>query len=152
MNSLDGYTILRFSRAFASGAGIEQHLDDLNRTLLERHEMKIIQFYLSETDSTEKPKTINYNKGLLEKIPLEITNLTLRDYADRQNLKKSNHTILKDFVRDWILYNPVLYQILFKKVIQKKAPSQKGYCAQNAGEEARRVFEKNDVDLVVCTL
>ncbi len=148
MNSLDGYTILRFSRAFANGAGVEQHLEDLNRTLLERHEMKIIQFYLSEADCIEKPKVINYTKGILEKIPLRVTNLTLRGYADRQNLKKTKNPIIKDFIRDRILYNPILYKTLFKKVIQNKAPSQKGYCAQNAGEEAQKVFEKHDVDLV----
>ena len=48
-NSLDGFTILRFAHAYESGGGVEQHLEDLDRMLLNRNKLNILRMYLSKT-------------------------------------------------------------------------------------------------------
>lgn len=44
---LDGMTILRYAHAHDKGGGVEQYLSDLNRGLLERNRMTIIQVQLT---------------------------------------------------------------------------------------------------------
>ena len=57
INTLDGLTILRFSHAFRSGGGMEQYLDNLDRTILKRNKAKIIRMYLEDESKERKITT-----------------------------------------------------------------------------------------------
>ena len=50
---LDGLTILRFTHAFRQGGGVERYLEDLNRALLMRNDLAIIQLELPEERNCE---------------------------------------------------------------------------------------------------
>jgi glycosyltransferase involved in cell wall biosynthesis len=66
---LDGKTIIRFTHSSSDGAGIENHLNYLNRELLNRNAMNIIQIYMDSTTSAST-ESISFGKGTLLKIPL----------------------------------------------------------------------------------
>ena len=67
--TLDNTTILRFTHALSAGAGIEVHLENLNKALLARNEMRIIYLYLP-TESSAHREELAIGKGSLVKIPL----------------------------------------------------------------------------------
>ncbi|NLG16613.1 MAG: glycosyltransferase family 4 protein [Fibrobacter sp.] len=67
--TLDNKTILRFSHALSGGAGVEAHIDNLNRILLSRNAVKILYLYLPE-ETTAVVTEISLGKGTLVKIPL----------------------------------------------------------------------------------
>ncbi|MFC1806857.1 aminomethyl-transferring glycine dehydrogenase subunit GcvPB [Candidatus Omnitrophota bacterium] len=71
---LNGMTILRFSHGYDGGGGIQRHLQFLNRTLLERNNMTIIQMYMT----TDEQALISYEdigKGKLVRVPIHTTNI-----------------------------------------------------------------------------
>ena len=47
MRDMNDLTILRYGHVYDYGGGLEQYLDDLNRTLLERSRLTIIQIQLT---------------------------------------------------------------------------------------------------------
>jgi len=69
INQLDGLTILRFTKAFKSGGGIEQYLDDLDHMLLKRNKAKIIRTYLEKESKIEETITKDIGQGSLVEVP-----------------------------------------------------------------------------------
>lgn len=146
---LDGLTILRFAHAFSSGGGVEQYLADLDSTLLSRNESTIIQMHLSDDFDQEKTQIEKIGLGTLVKVPLDVGSSAREIYSDLQTTEKPRALALKNFLRDWILYNPLLYQILFRKIIKRRTTISRGIVALNAHEEAQKAFQDYHIDLVV---
>jgi len=128
---------------------MEQHLYDLNRTLLSRNELTIIQMYLSDDFGHERNQIEKVGRGILVRVPLDVGSSARQIYADMQKVKKSQGVALKNFVRDWIIYNPLLYRIFFQEIIKRRSPTKRGIVAHNVREEAQKVFRDYRVDLVV---
>ncbi len=62
---LNGMTILRFAHISEDlGGGVEQYLHDLNRVLLKRNRMTIIQTYLIKDNDTCGIKIDNLGQGM----------------------------------------------------------------------------------------
>src|SRR3989338_10105228 len=87
-NLLDGFTILRFSHASDSGGGVEQLIEDLDRTLLNRNKLNILRMYLSDDIGNVKERIEKIGKGTLVKIPLNIGHAAFQTDADRQKTKE----------------------------------------------------------------
>ncbi|OPY78319.1 MAG: GDP-mannose-dependent alpha-(1-6)-phosphatidylinositol monomannoside mannosyltransferase [Syntrophus sp. PtaU1.Bin005] len=125
MNQLDGLTVLRFTKAFRSGGGIEQYLDDLDRTLLKRNRAKIIRTYLEKEPPVGEAITGEIGQGRLIEIPLPFTVGMPSDSI--YNIDKSGQ--LKPTKRN--APRPGLFQI------------------RNAAEKFRKIHEQHNVDLLI---
>lgn len=68
--SLDGLTILRFSHAYETGGGIEQHLALLNSELSKRNRLTTIQMQLTADPARLEMSEERIGDSLLIKIPL----------------------------------------------------------------------------------
>src|SRR5262245_25355929 len=69
--ALDGLTILRFAHAFQTGGGVELHLADLNRALLQRNDLTVIQMHLS-LDANPQPREEAIGRGRMIRVPLHV--------------------------------------------------------------------------------
>src|SRR3989338_1812019 len=147
-NLLDGFTILRFSHASDSGGGVEQHIEDLDRTLLNRNKLNILRMYLSD-DIGRKERIEKIGQGTLVKIPLNIGHAAFQTDANRQKTKKSNLIALKNLLRDRVVYNPLFYRIIFRKIVKKLSSRPRDIEAQNAKQEAERIFKNFKIDLLI---
>jgi len=148
-NSLDGLTILRFVHAYESGGGMEQHLQDLDKTLLERNKLCIIKMYLSDDTGSAIERTERIGRGTLIKIPLDTGHAARETNADSQNTKESKGIVLKNLIRDWVVYNPLLYRIIFKNIVKNLSLPPGAVEALNARQEAERLFKNFKIDLVI---
>jgi glycosyltransferase involved in cell wall biosynthesis len=66
MSALDGLVILRYGHVYDSGGGMEQYLADLNRTLLERSAVSIVQVQLT----SDKARVGETTEGGLHRVSL----------------------------------------------------------------------------------
>ncbi len=124
INPLDGLKILRFTKAFKSGGGIEQYLDDLDHILLKRNKAKIIRTYL-EKESEPAETTRKIGKGSLVEIPCPYhigmpsdSIYNVNQFGQSKRLKRLSP-------------RPGLYQII------------------NAAEKFRTIHKKYQVDLLI---
>ena len=147
MNKLDGLTILRFAHAFPSGAGIERYIDDLDSQLLNRNNVTI-RMYLSNDFHNDTKQVERVAKGILVKIPLNVGNTTTKNNPNDQKREKRFSVYTKEIFRDWIVYYPFLHKMIFEKILKKRTFISRGIVALNAREEAVKVFNEYNVDLV----
>lgn len=149
INSLDGFTILRFAHAYESAGGIEQYIDDLDRMLLNRNKLNILRMYLSKDIKNTKERIEKIGQGTLIKIPLSTRQSPFQIDTDSQKTDESQGSILKNLLRDWLIYNPILYRIIFHKILKRLSSSSGTIAVQNAKQEAERVFKKFKIDLLI---
>jgi len=142
---LDGLAILRFAHAFESGAGTERYLDDLDQVLLARNAMTIMRLHLTRSQSGS-PVEETIGRGRLIRIPLPI----VPEVASHQNgHDQSSRCLLKQKVRDWIIYNPLVWPTIGAKwTASLRLPHQPGQ-AVGAGNAAAGVFRARQVNLAV---
>ena len=149
INSLDGFTILRFAHIYESGGGIEQYIDDLDRMLLNRNKLTILRMYLSKDIQNTKERIEKIGQGTLIKIPLSIRQSVLQIVIDSQKTEESYGSILKNLFRDWVIYNPIFYRIIFHKILKRLSSSSYTIEIQNAKQEAERLFKNFKIDLLI---
>src|SRR3989338_2582347 len=149
INSLDGFTILRFTHTYESGGGIEQYVDDLDRMLLNRNKLTILRMYLSKDIQNTKERIEKIGQGTLIKIPLSIRQSVLQIVIDSQKTEESYGSILKNLFRDWVIYNPIFYRIIFHKILKRLSSSSCTIEVQNAKQEAERLFKNFKIDLLI---
>jgi len=148
-NPLDNRTILRFAKAFRSGAGIEQHLENLDRILLMRNKVKIIRMYLRK-----HPHDVRINReigqGVLIEIPMSANTRNIKRRPKIKERKQSRALFLKAIFRDVILYNSFLYPAFFRHLLKRYYhPPQGQFPIINAGEKFRRMHQEYKIDLLV---
>lgn len=148
-NLLDGLTILRFAHAYERGGGIEQYIEDLDRMLLERNRVNIIRMYLSEDLGQTGERREKIGLGSLVKIPLNTENKAQQTDADKQNKEKPKRLLLNNLLRDWVVYNLLLYRLVFNKITKRLSSRPRAIEALNAESEANRVFKNFKVDLLI---
>jgi glycosyltransferase involved in cell wall biosynthesis len=140
---------LRFSHAYKDGGGVEEHLKNLDRTLLARNKLKIIRIYLEKENKRGKTITEKIGQGDLVKIPLAVSGFAPQTQIHKQNKWESTLTVFREIFRESVIYNTFLYRVFFREYLRKYYPQQHGIEANNAGEEARKIFQEHIVDLLV---
>ena len=149
INSLDGFTILRFTKSFKSGAGMEKYLEDLDSILLKRNKIIIIRMYLETGSKAGKPTNREIGQGTLVEFPMPVSAEVIQSKSDNHNIKQSRTSLLKGLFRELIVYNPFLYRVFFKNYIRKNYTKQGDFPVINAGEKVRKIHQEFKVDLLV---
>lgn len=148
-NRLDGLTILRFSHAFSSGGGVEQYLDDLDNALLARNSVSIIKMFLSQNDENKRKTVQKIGQGTIVKFPMRTRVLQGSMKGTEAARFQKFVEIVKSNVRDKIFYNPLLYRVLFKRIIKMRPINRSSFEASNICYEINEIFSDYKVDLVV---
>ncbi len=150
LKSRSDICILRFAHAFSSGGGMETYIHDLDRTLLANNNWTIIRMYLlKETKINSGLEYEKLGKGLLVKVPVNIkaVNKAKHDITTVKSHKLTD-LVLNTF-RDYIIYNPILYRIVFRGIIERKPIPERPNEAPTAGDVAKELLEKFKVNLLV---
>jgi glycosyltransferase involved in cell wall biosynthesis len=152
--SLDGKTIVRFSHSYTEGAGIENHLEYLNRELLKRNSMNIIQIYM-HSDKSLSTESVSFGKGTLLKIPLSSipgTNSRTRANYINSLLKKllsftrySSASNVTDALK-FMLYTT---QIRILGESSRKLYEKRFRAFEHMDVVIQKIFTRSSVDLVV---
>lgn len=143
---LAGTTILRFAHAFESGGGTERYLEDLDRALLERNAMTVVRLHLTRNPSSKGVTEEPIGQGLLVRVPLAI--LPGNDSPSPSD-EHSFRLRLKQLVRDWVLYNALVWRAAGAKwTAALRLPRQPGQ-AIGAGLAAADVLRSHRIDLVM---
>lgn len=146
---LDGLTILRFSKTFRSGGGVEQYLEDLDHILLVRNKIRIVRLFLEKESEVGKTTTKEIGLGSLVEIPLPVSVWPKQSRFNKQKIKQSRISFLKQQFRERIVYNPFLYRSFFHDYLKKYYPRPGLLEIRNAGEIIRRLKQDYNVDLLV---
>jgi len=118
--SLDGFTLFRFAHMFRSpsAGGVEGYLRDLNRQLLERNKLRILQIYLSPMKGLAKVETQKIGQGEIVWIPSFI-----KSSADLQLKKKQQFWIKlsRRLLSNFLINHQVLLKALESYMIDLAA-------------------------------
>ena len=81
--ALDGITIMRYAQGYRerSSGGVEQYLRHLDRELLQKHRLTVIQMYLSREDANDAIEVENVGLGQILWVPV-VTRQTVSRLAD----------------------------------------------------------------------
>ncbi len=147
---LDGKTIFRiFQDTIDPVGGSQTHLDALNRGLLERNRMTIVQMYLT-TNPNEKEKRIKVGKGELILVPILRKDFSnLRSWSKAENrlygeaVKWLNRSGIKGSLRTWLLTTP------FSPVLSNLPAFRRFYGTGAEIESLLEIIRKYSVDLVM---
>ncbi len=173
INSLDGLTILRFAKAFKSGGGIEQYLNDLDHILLTRNKAIVIRMYIEKKPGKKKATTKEIGRGSLVETPMveipmpvsvgviqsnhqkikqpksSFLKTIFRELIVYNPAKQSKLSFLKVIFRELIVYNPFLYYVFFQQFLRRYSPRPRAFEVVNAREIAKKIFQEYNVDLLV---
>ena len=144
-------TILRFTHAFRKGGGVEQYLEDLNKALLFRNKTTIIQLYLPEEGRDEETTVEEVGKGKLIQVPMIPRNIRNPVETEREVKYQNLRELLRGFVRDWVLYNPVV-RPAFRELILRTNFRLYDREPIDAGEKVRHLLQKHSISLIVIHL
>jgi glycosyltransferase involved in cell wall biosynthesis len=143
---LAGLTILRFAHSYESGGGTERYLDDLDHALLERNAMTVVRLHLTRNPSDNRPNETAIGQGRLIRIPLPIIP---GNSAPSSSDEDSFRFRLKQWARDWILYNPAVWRARGARwTTALQLPREPGQAAA-AGPAAAAAMRDHRVDLVM---
>ena len=169
-NSLDGLTILRSLRAFKSGGGIEQHIDNLDYVLLKRNRVKILKMYLETNSKNSKVSTRRIGKGFLTEIPINvkipeiysaseqfkkpvlnysIPYQIIKKFIAYDPYRKSNILTAKAMFWEYFVYNPVMLKYLFYKSLKKYYPRPGIYQVIDIRKIIRKILKNSTIDLLI---
>jgi len=149
-SSLDGLTILRFTKAYKQGAGIEEHLTSLDSELLTRNSLKIIRMFLEDNPINIETTAQEVGRGSLISVPMHITQGTTNNSAHKASCAKLAYYFAKKTVRELVIYNPILYHTAFRAVLKACYRPRPGPLRiLNAGNKVRELHRKYAVDLIL---
>jgi glycosyltransferase involved in cell wall biosynthesis len=143
---LDGATILRFAHAYESGGGTERYLEDLDRALLERNAMTVVRLHLTRNPSATQETQESIGRGQLIRVPLFVAP------ADPSRPETDEHSLrfrFKQQVRNWILYNPLVWRAVGAKWTARRRLPHRAAEARGAGNAAAAQMRARRVDLVM---
>jgi len=143
---LAGFTVLRFAHAFESGGGTERYLDDLDRALLERSATTVIRMHLTRDRRPKEQKEEGVGKGRLIRVPLPIV---AEGDGEADEPDESFRSTLKKVVRDWIIYNPIVWRAGGARWTASLCMARKAGQAIGGGRAAAELFRTRQIDLVV---
>jgi glycosyltransferase involved in cell wall biosynthesis len=144
---IDGISILRYTHAFSSGGGIENYLKELNKALLCRNAIKIIQInYLYGIDEPVET-TYDIGRGILVSIEIPPpANPTQKQIA----IKSINTYAIKSvarFIREYVMLIPVVKQI-FSPLGRRLFSKPPGISSESTRELFNNIFKRYKIDLL----
>lgn len=154
---LDGKTLLRFAHEYYVVGGVSFHLQALNKHLLLRNEMTIIQIFVTGLTSDAEEITEYIGKGKLVKIPvISVKRRISREIHNGSTLGRLlfRKGILNSGVKcifKMISQNPLLASF-FRILTKHAASSRNAVFTENyleIAEIVQRVFAHFDIDIVV---
>lgn len=148
---LDGLTILRFSHAYDGGCGVSEHLRLLNKVLLQRNKVTIIQMYITDKKSSSEIYTEQVGKGTLIKVPIllqpekEKAAKGIRRYQRIYNIMQNWLSKMKllGFIQD-NLFN-TWFSVFLRMVPIAKEYYNRILNANGVKEKAREILEQEGV-------
>lgn len=143
---LDGRTLLRFAHAFETGGGIERYLDDLDGALLERSAVTIIRLFIGGDRERMAESAVPVGRGTLIKVPLPLP------LAESRQLASDSEPLgvpWKHLVRNWVLYNPVIWQLFAKRCLMNWTMPRRPGQVVGAGQKVAGLLKRRRVDLIV---
>jgi glycosyltransferase involved in cell wall biosynthesis len=145
---LNGKTILRYAHAYEAGGGVEQYLSDLNRTLLERNRMTIIQVQL--TSDPERVGEVQREIGIGRFV--RVARLAPVGFHERaipcSNLRCAAADRCKQWVIDHMLFSRPLYPWLSRPWLQNRLSRRCVGGPADAGDVLRSLYERFSPDLI----
>jgi glycosyltransferase involved in cell wall biosynthesis len=144
--TLDGLTLLRFAHAFDSGGGTESYLDDIDRALLNRNAMTIIRMHLTQLGPRRPSEQTSIGRGKLIRIRMPILPETGLRWSSDEQLVRAR---IKKKLRDWVLYNPMVWNTVGSKWTASFRLSPQAGEAVGAGLAAAEIMNVNPIDLAV---
>jgi len=144
--ALDGRTILRFAHAYETGGGTERYLDDLDNALLQRHALTIYRLHLTKRSPAPPPEAEAIGRGRLIRVPLPILPGNSAPSADQEHSLKAR---VKQVIRDFVLYNPVVWQVAGAKWTSRRRLHPEPGQAIDAGQMTEQIMRETHVDLVM---
>jgi glycosyltransferase involved in cell wall biosynthesis len=142
---LDGCAVLRFAHAFETGGGTERYLDDLDHALLTRNVMQIVRIYLTRDLHYITRVEEKIGRGTLVRVQLPIH----PGNDDDGNNDKGFRFRLKQWLRDQVLYNPLVWTTFGARWTASRRLSHHPGQALGAGDATADVLRNHHIDLVM---
>ena len=117
---LDGLTILRYCHIFKcpDAGGVEQYLSNLNRMLLERNKMTIIQMHLVKDSKEDGIEIESIGQGKLIWIPVLLREYKRKDVLSRSGMKLLlNNLTNTRFINNYIKAHRYRYSVLNSRIM-----------------------------------
>ena len=145
--SLNGATLVRFLRGYASGAGLEYAVALTNRALCERYALQIIQIHMVPPGESLAPNSVNLGKGRLTNIPLPREILPDDEPDDGLQFISSLAEGCKRVIRDKVLFNPLTGPAFARW--GARHPRYRAGDVPGVGGKMREIFQRHSVDCVL---
>jgi len=142
----DGMTILRFVRGYGSGAGLEYDVAAINESLCMRHQLHIIQVHMARPGDSLERLTVPLGKGRLTTIPLLREVLPVTNTASDSRFAEIR-TDFKDFVRDSVLFHPLVAPLYTRLALRNPPPFRPGD-VQGVGATFNEILKSQPVNCI----
>lgn len=151
MNSttLDGRTIVRFTLSFRQGGGIEEYLANLNKILLSRNSMIIIQMSLQEQDASLEKTVQKIGKGYLIQVPVSAVYDRNKNWNSLDIKAGEADSWIRSFARDHLIYNPILGSLIFNKLRENRRIGNLGIDARDGARIYKNIIDEYSPDLLL---
>ncbi|MFP4162737.1 MAG: glycosyltransferase family 4 protein [Chitinispirillaceae bacterium] len=144
---LDKITIVRFTHAFDTGGGVEHYLRDLNKTLLFRNNMTIIQIYFSTELLKPKETVEEIGQGRIIRIAIPHALHPKQEWNGTAPQTNPLVRLSRHFIRDHVIYNPLL-QRFFLPVRKRYSIKDLGIEAADAQRLFKDLFSRYSIDIL----
>jgi hypothetical protein len=144
---LDGMTIVRFVRGYASGAGLEYDVAMINESLCARHAIRVIQIHMARKGDPLEPRTVSLGRGSLTTIPL-LRDVLPVDLPATPSAPMALVEGLKRTFRDRCLFNPATGD-WYARWAGSKRPHLRPGDVPGVGEVVREVIQQLHANIVV---
>jgi glycosyltransferase involved in cell wall biosynthesis len=148
MGALDSLTILRYGHAYDGGGGMEQYLADLNRVLMERNRLRIIQVQLTSNTARVGEAEEIVGLGRMTRMSLFVDQASHARAIAGSTHRVSALSRLKAWGQDRVLFAPGVYHCLIRPwLARRRTPRREGE-PENAGETVRALHRRHPLDLI----
>lgn len=128
---------------------MEQYLNDIDTVLLRKNKVRIVRMYLEEGTRDHEHKVRNIGRGSLIEVPFHVSAAKDDPKRRMRAVGKNRGTLFNELVRDLLVYNPILYSILFRRLLGLFYPRPGKYNIYDAREKLRKLNEQYRFDLIV---
>jgi len=145
---LDGMTIIRYAHAYDSGGGVERYLEDLNRVLLDRNRMTIVQVQMTSDSGRVGEEQSKIGAGRFVRISLFVS----ADSHAQAIAGPQRRSDLADRCRRWvtdnIFFSSAVYPWLSYAWLKNRSPRRRPGEPNGVGQIIRSLCERFSPDLI----
>ncbi len=144
--SLNRLSLLRYAHAFASGGGMEQHLHDLDRTLLARNPMTVVRVFLGRAGEPLRKEVSSVGQGTLVKIAIP---LPANTQWEKLQHGTDARTRLQALIRDYLIYLPPIWQLWGRRYMRNRPVRRRAGEPEGVGAIVAEALREYRVNLVM---